>query len=116
LGTLAIAAPQRVREHFFWKKRKKRSTLVKYIDLIEKTCIDQNAQFLLLTIPDYFEIGKRPEAEYPKIFENLNYQMPHSLSTTDYYENPNGHFNNQGHRKYTDFILEILKKLQSPKL
>lgn len=44
-----------------------------------------------------------------KWFGDVPYHLPENLTTSDYYEAPDGHFNNSGHAKYAAYLQSILK-------
>jgi len=73
-----------------------------YLRDIKNVCEQNGCNFWLFVIPDY---GKPID---PQLFEGFNPIMPGNLSDDDYVTE-DGHFNNQGHRKFYEFVSKELK-------
>ena len=99
-----------------------------YLKAVKKACDDENVPFHIFVIPVHTEVkslhwkwllkyviqlGRSAttniERDYPLVFRELKYHVPDNLIRSDYYEWPDGHFNNEGHRKFADYVLRILK-------
>lgn len=85
---------------------------------MQSICEKNGCRFFLFLIP----VVKRNETKRNSLKDNIHLfkELPHyhpeNLQEADYQEPPNSHFNNRGHRKYADFIIEILKKEGYPPL
>lgn len=92
------------------RERQDRETLFR----IKRVAEHHRSQFLLFLIPEHPEL-ETPEnriADNLYVFEGLNPLFPAKtlLSASDYTSaKTDGHFNNEGHRKYAEFMRSILK-------
>jgi hypothetical protein len=87
---------------------------VKSLSRIRNACGKHDAEFMLFLIP----VGPALGTPEKSIDNNLHYfqkfkpRVPDMLTVDDYMELPNDHFNNKGHKKYADFIIEEINKLK----
>ena len=81
-----------------------------YIQRIANLCEDRDIPFHLLIVPVHTDLTTPLEQAYPDLFTQLPYLEPPNLVRSDYLEWPDGHFNNDGHAKFADFVLEQLRK------
>ena len=87
-----------------------------YIQAIDSICRSNDIVFYLLPITsisnfrnDPYEIRERN----PEVYGAYPIHVPSSLKESDYYNLPHDtHLNNDGHRKYADLIIRILKSSQ----
>ena len=80
----------------------KRSIAESYLKEIRKICAENDAAFLLSIIPDYKQLD-REDIENKINIEELDYVIP-SIPAEYYNPDPDGHFNNAGHKAYADFL------------
>lgn len=78
---------------------------------IQKACKVAGAKYLLFLIPA--PPGKRSKytniADNKDVFEGFSPWIPDFLLEDDYTDLPDGHFTNAGHRKYANFILQVVQ-------
>lgn len=79
---------------------------------IRNVCDQYHAKMLVFLIPNHPEMNTPATSikEHRQIFDGYDVWVPEFLTKEDYREAPNGHFNNEGHRKYADFILGVLRE------
>jgi hypothetical protein len=84
---------------------------------IKAACENAGMNFMLFVIPVHPGKGHyyTSVAHHQKFLNEFNAYVPDFLTTTDYMELPNAHFNNSGHRKYADFIIRSIKQIQDVK-
>lgn len=80
----------------------KKSIAEGYLKEIRNICTENNAAFLLSVIPDYKQLD-RDEIEDKVNIRELDYTIP-SIPAEYYNTDPDGHFNNEGHKAYADFL------------
>lgn len=83
------------------------------ISNISNICDSLNVPLLFVGIPAPEEAkeGKGLKAKYQKDFKTINWHVPFNFTTDDYDGKDAGnHFNNQGHKKYADFLEQLLDK------
>ena len=79
---------------------------------IRDVCRANGSEMMVFLIPfarENIQVNKSVRKNLP-LFEGFPCYYPESLDREDYCPPPDNHFNNQGHRKYADFILEILER------
>lgn len=79
-----------------------------YLQRIANLCEDRGIPFHLLIVPVHTDLATPVAQAYPDLFTKLPYLEPQNLERSDYLEWPDGHFNNDGHAKFADFVLEQL--------
>ena len=79
---------------------------------IQQVCRKNDSEFLLFLIPVVKRNQRKGNTfkDSIHIFKDLQFYYPYHIQSNDYHPPPNAHFNNQCHRKFADFIIEILKK------
>lgn len=80
-----------------------------YLKAIDEVCAANNARLFLFAIPTIDDPQPDFEEDYPDVFKDLPFYCPDDLGTEDYVPWPDGHLNNQGHKKYYEFILETIE-------
>ncbi len=82
-----------------------------YLLKIVNTAQKYNAKFALFVIPVNPKIENESTSlqRNLKVFSGLHPFIPQNLETSDYMKLPNDHFNNSGHRKFAEFMLNIFK-------
>ena len=78
-----------------------------YLKQIRDLCQKASCRFELFIIP------WQAQAVDTQLFGDLNPHIITKLSMDDYHAAPNDHFNNSGHKKYFEYILETLSKKQN---
>ena len=78
------------------------------IKKVEDLCKQFNSAFYLASIPECINLRLIKAEAYPTFFNNFEYHEPANLSVLDYVRN-NGHFNEEGHMKYSEFLEELIK-------
>jgi len=83
-----------------------------YLSSIESLCEKHGAKFMLSLIPDYDKLGEVTHEEARPIFPEMPYHYLESLTQDDFYcVRTDGHFNNQGMKKYADFLQSKIDSL-----
>ena len=89
-----------------------------HLQNIKNTCDSLNVACLLVGIPSPYEAaeGQKLKDKYKSLFKNLTWYVPDNITVKDY-DGPNisNHFNEEGHRKYTDFLISLLEKTKTNK-
>lgn len=86
-----------------------------YIERMEAVCNQYGAQLVLAIIPDIANTNPyNKEIPPDSLFKKIPFYIPNELSEQDYYPKPNGHFNNEGHRKYADFLFNLIETTNEP--
>ena len=89
-----------------------RKWVIDSLKRIEAVCLRNNSEFIIFLIPFFdpeVDNLKSTERNLP-LFKDFQYYYPANLKKKDYKGPPDLHFNNKGHRKFADFIMEILKQ------
>ena len=73
-----------------------------------KELVEQNgSRFILSSIPSVFRFKFNTKNDFPDLFDGLDYvEMP---VTRDDYKLDDGHFNNQGHKRYAEFLIQQME-------
>lgn len=79
-------------------------------------CTENGTRLIICIIPNfYISANKKMETYYvnyyPRLFENEIYYEPHNILKEDYSHAGDGHFNDAGHKKYADFLEQLLVKI-----
>jgi hypothetical protein len=82
---------------------------IKEIQEIQSLCNALNITFHLVSIPECQNLQLIKAEAYPEFFNNFSYHEPTDLGPLDYVRN-NGHFNEQGHEKYANFLITLIEK------
>lgn len=86
----------------------------KYLYEIQRLCAAKNVQFIIAIIPEYKELAfyRTPfETKYKALFQDSllkQHCFVPQLESNMYYPYPDAHFNNKGHKAYTDFLEKII--------
>jgi hypothetical protein len=85
------------------------------LNRIKNSCDKHDTEFMLFLIPVGSALGTSEKSIDKNLhyFQKFNPRVPEMLTVDDYMELPNDHFNNKGHNKYADFIIEEINKLKS---
>ncbi|MCS6934343.1 MAG: hypothetical protein NZM35_04220 [Chitinophagales bacterium] len=111
---------------FRWQERQKfkrlaqhNTTTAAYLRQIQEVCNQYGAYYRILVIPRLQECdfdADELKASYPAVFSD---SVPHdrwifinNLNTRHYEPLPDGHFNNDGHRKAADALLRAIKQYE----
>lgn len=93
-------------------KRKMTNESFNLLAQIKQVVNENNAKFMLFIIPIHpkadYKTAKKKEILYA--FKKLDPFIPDFLSTDDYNNLPDGHLNNSGHFKMSEFIISTIKK------
>ena len=86
-----------------------RKWVVECLERIDRVCQASGSRFLLFLIPN--KTAKRNDRNLRLVdsFPAVVYHYPRNFVCADYCLDPDNHFNNQGHGKFADFILNVLK-------
>ena len=79
---------------------------------IQDTCDKNGTKCIVFLIP-FVHADVQPDKSIANnlyLFKGFSYYYPENLEKSDYCEPPNNHLNNKGHRKYADFIINVLKQ------
>jgi len=106
VGTLLLGIPMRLEERNAWQKNT--SLAVRYIEAINRICIDNNAKFYLFLIPLHTEISQKMYKDYAFVFSPIKVNIPEDITKSDFLPWPNGHLTNEGHAKYAKYILKTI--------
>jgi hypothetical protein len=78
----------------------------RHIKRIKEIAEKHGATFVLVTITD--PLGTTGSTAAPQdVFKMIEYHVP-DVTPEDYRPAPDGHFNNEGHRKYADFLERLI--------
>jgi hypothetical protein len=89
-----------------------RKWVTKALSEIQETCRINGSRFMVFIIP-FVNHDKQPNKTIEKnshLFKDFPYYYPGVYPKSDYQPLPDKHFNNQGHRKFADFIIKVLKQ------
>jgi lysophospholipase L1-like esterase len=81
-----------------------------YLRDIQARCEAAGIPLHIFLIPVHTQLGQDFFAAQPRLREGLPWHVPTHLTREDYHDWPDGHFNNQGHRRYADWIRAELKQ------
>lgn len=83
-----------------------------YLDQIRTLCEQEGGEPLFFALPEKGWPQPSIPGDYPDVFRDLAVHCPQTLSESDFRPFPDSHYNNEGHQKIADFILETLAKAQ----
>ena len=118
-GTFFLSLPLRIEEYTTWKRKKKGDIPNHYLKKIKKVADQNNTRLLIFVIPSsYADLTEEFDEDrkayvlnnYPRLFiglEENTFIFP--MKDEHYYEMPDGHFNNDGHKTAANFINEIIQ-------
>jgi len=76
---------------------------------INEICRRHNCILMIFVIPARAaDKTEKQLKKYGHVFEGFEVHMPGALTAEDYHRPPNNHFNNSGHRKFADFMINTL--------
>lgn len=81
-----------------------------YLHEIQGRCAAAGIPFHAFLIPVHTQLGQDFFAAQPRLRMGLPWHVPAHLTREDYHAWPDGHFNNQGHHKYADWVLSELQR------
>jgi hypothetical protein len=87
----------------------------KHLQAVAGMCEAAGIPFRMFFIPGHGAIERPDTAAMPSLFEGLPYVFPENLTVEDYYSKTDGHFNNSGHRKMAEVIMEELLRVLPPR-
>lgn len=82
-----------------------------YIDSIQTIATANGSQLVLFVIPDKNQLASSQAAFlsfYPNQFDGLPMHLPLNLTLEDYALGGDGHFNNQGHAKFAEYVQSVV--------
>ncbi|MGE0636392.1 MAG: SGNH/GDSL hydrolase family protein [Bacteroidia bacterium] len=96
----------------YYHEAEKRKYKKPYSDIelrqIKEIAEQNGARFILSSIPEVYTYTFKTKRNFPDVFENLDYiEMK---VTRDDYKLDDGHFNNKGHKRYADFLMQEIEK------
>jgi lysophospholipase L1-like esterase len=79
---------------------------------IRDACRAHHSELMIFLIPFVNQDVQKEKSIIKNLhlFEGFPYYYPKDFGKDDYQAPPGKHFNNQGHRRFADFILDVLKK------
>ena len=119
LGTFLLGLPFRMEEQRDWELKKLGEIPNQYLHEIKKTCKENGSEFMVFVIPSPYSdleanMYERKEKyffqKYPGLFTGLEgntFVLP--VVNKHYLPLPDGHFNNEGHKATSRFIISILE-------
>lgn len=82
----------------------------KQIAEIQQTAKNNNAQCEIVFIPELKRFGKLSKpGDYVGLSESIPFKVPQQI-TLAHYKKEDGHFNNEGHRVYADFLEQLINR------
>ncbi len=89
-----------------------RQWVTKALMEIRETCRQNGSRMMLFIIPfvNRDTQKNRTIEKNSHLFKDFQYYYPPDFQKNDYQARPDKHFNNQGHRKFADFIIGVLKQ------
>jgi hypothetical protein len=82
-----------------------------HLQKVQALCTAHNIPFRLYLIPTHNDIHAPTAKENETLFQGLEVQYCDQFLLEDYNERPDGHFNNQGHRKMSQYVSAQLEKI-----
>jgi len=108
LGRLAYAATSRKAKMF--EPDTGRKWIWASLKQMRRICEENGAAFMVFLIPTPRKAERA--ADFAKanaaLFNDFHWHYPRNLKMSDYHRPPDGHFNNQGHRKFADLLIQTL--------
>lgn len=86
-----------------------------YVDQVRELCRIKNIPCIVSAIPDIYHYYERyPELTYKEVFRATPFFEIQTLSREDYSTYPgDDHLNNSGHKKYADFLQQLIDSVQA---
>ncbi len=78
-----------------------------YLESIQSLCDSAGAKFILAVIPEMVHLDQKIPDDFPGLFDGLSIAVPQLIPQD--YSGLDPHFNDQGHRKYADFLQKELE-------
>lgn len=75
---------------------------------IRNIVLQNNARFILSCIPEVYRFTFRTKKDFPDLFTGINY-IEMDVNKSDY-NLDDGHFNERGHKRYCDFLIQHIEK------
>ncbi len=83
-----------------------------YVRKVRTLCDSLATELIISVIPDYKQIADNSfEIRLNRTFMQLEYVTCDSLTTNMYHPDPDGHFTNEGHRIYANFLEREIRKI-----
>ena len=92
------------------QQKKDKPVTAHYLKAIRELCHQHQARFLLVAIPNLQRFDDRIPEDYLDVFEDLPVKTCPDIKYNDYVES-DGHFNDEGHRKYAECLDEWLGEI-----
>lgn len=95
-----------------------RRWVVDNLNRIKRVSERNGARFVVFLIPARFaDVAEEESLERNlHLFAGFEHHFPRSIVDSDYQRPANQHFNNKGHRKYADFVIDVLTRDGYPPL
>ena len=81
-----------------------------FVEKIDSVGSIHGAQTIVSVIKEVRDFNRDYEAEMARVFKNTPYHIFHDVEESDYNLGTDGHFNNEGHRKYADFLEKLITR------
>ncbi len=79
----------------------------KELEQIKEITKQNNARFILSCLPEVYTFTFNTKKDFPDLFNGLDY-IEMSATRNDY-NTTDGHFNNKGHSRYADFLIQQIE-------
>lgn len=76
------------------------------LKVIKKLCLSNGSKFILSSIPEAYRFSTKTTSDFPELFGGLDYYEM-KVDKSDY-KLDDGHFNDQGHHKYAQFLDSLI--------
>lgn len=90
------------------------SVTLSYLKSVQQISNENGAEFIMVGIPRMKDAGQSSELEMKSKFEDklrpLGLRYPIGFERDDYISEENEHFNNIGHQKFADFLIQQIKQ------
>lgn len=97
---------------WYWEKAKihiqKQPTCKEEMLQINSLCTHNNSKFFLITINDILNPAWGSPDKFPGLFNGINY-YPAPVGHQKYNQK-DGHYNNEGHAEYADYVLQLINQ------
>ncbi|MBI3519110.1 MAG: SGNH/GDSL hydrolase family protein [Bacteroidetes bacterium] len=81
------------------------------LNTIKAECVKDSSNYLFVGIPAPTEATENLKEKYKSVFNDIEWYSPDNLTKEDYDGmNMSNHLNNAGHKKYADFLTELIDK------
>ncbi len=96
----------------YYMESKKRKYTKPYCNIelkeLKEFAKNNGAEFILSSIPEVYNYTCHTKKDFPDLFEGLDY-VEMQISKSDY-KLDDGHFNDQGHKRYANFLIQQMEK------